>query len=188
MDNVEFYQDVDLVVTELKEALSSIDAEQTERFVQLIFNAQKVYFIGVGRVMLALQCFAKRLAHLGFDVHCVGEITEPAITDRDILIVGSGSGESIIPLNIARKAHSLGARIIHIGSNPNSSMKSISELMVRIPVRTKLQLEDEIASEQPMTTLFEQTLMIWGDVVALGLIKRKKIDLENLWQLHANLE
>ena len=60
--------------------------------------------------------------------------------------------------------------------------------MVRIPVRTKYYLEDEIDSEQPMTSLFEQTLLLLGDVIAKMMIDRRKLDMKALWQYHANLE
>jgi 6-phospho-3-hexuloisomerase len=118
----------------------------------------------------------------------VGEITEPAITREDLLIVGSGSGESLFPLSVARKAKHLGAAVVHIGSNPKSSMAEYVDLMVRIPVRTKLALEDEINSRQPMTSLFEQSLLLLGDIIALMIIGEKKLDMHSLWQYHANLE
>jgi len=60
--------------------------------------------------------------------------------------------------------------------------------MVRIPVRTRLYLGDEIDSVQPMTSLFEQSLLLFGDIVAKMLIERHQIDLKSLWQYHANLE
>ncbi len=39
--------------------------------------------VGVGRVKLALEAIAKRLAHLGVDTVMVGQITEPAICEKD---------------------------------------------------------------------------------------------------------
>ena len=60
--------------------------------------------------------------------------------------------------------------------------------MVRVPVRTKYYLEDEIDSQQPMTSLFEQTLLLLGDIVAKMLIDRQGLDMKGLWQYHANLE
>ena len=60
--------------------------------------------------------------------------------------------------------------------------------MVRIPVRTKLYLNDEIDSQQPMTSLFEQSLLLFGDIVAKMIIDERKLDLKGLWQHHANLE
>ena len=60
--------------------------------------------------------------------------------------------------------------------------------MVRIPVRTKNYLEDEIDSIQPMTSLFEQSLLLFGDVVAKMIIDERGLDMKSLWRYHANLE
>ncbi len=60
--------------------------------------------------------------------------------------------------------------------------------MVRIPVRTRLELEDEIISRQPAASLFEQTLLLLGDIVSMMLIERQDLDVKGLWQYHANLE
>ena len=188
MAEVTYQQTADLVEKELQTSLGSIDPQSVDQLIELVLRARKVFFIGVGRVMLSLQAIAKRWAHLGIDTHLVGEITEPAITQDDVLIVGSGSGTTLFPVGIAQKAHKLGAKIVHIGSNPNSGLKEISCLMVRIPVRTKYYLEDEIDSQQPMTTLFEQTLLLVGDIVANMIIDRKQLDMKGLWQYHANLE
>lgn len=176
------------VLAELDKALTAVDPETVEKFVSAVLEAEQVYFVGVGRVLLSLQSICKRFAHLGIKTHYVGEITEPAITDKDILIVGSGSGGSLFPLGIAKKAHGIGAKVIHIGSNPNSEMKHICEFMVRIPVRTKNYLDDEIDSLQPMTSLFEQSLLLFGDIAAKMIIDERKIEMKSLWRYHANLE
>lgn len=177
------------VFAELEKTMASIDATALERLTEDILNADQVFFVGVGRVMLALQCVCKRLAHLGIKAHYVGEITEPAITKKDLLIVGSGSGGSLFPLGIAKKARkTVDCKIVHIGSNPNSEMKEIADYMVRIPVRTKLYLEDEIDSCQIMTSLFEQCLLLLGDILAKMIVESRNIDMKALWQYHANLE
>ena len=179
----------DAVLDELRLTLNSIDPESLEKLADAILSADQVFFIGVGRVLLSLQSVCKRLAHLGIKAHYVGEITEPAITKNDLLIVGSGSGGSIFPLNIAKKARkTVDCKIVHIGSNPNSEMKDICDFMVRIPVRTKFYLEDEIESCQPMTSLFEQSLMLVGDILAKMIIEKENLDMKGLWQYHANLE
>ncbi len=183
-----YRQTVQDVLSEIEEALSLVTPESLERFVEAVLKADQVYFVGVGRVLLSLQAICKRLAHLGIKTHYVGEITEPAITENDLLVVGSGSGSSLFPLGIAKKAHSMGVKIVHIGSNPNSEMKHLCEFMVRIPVRTKHHLEDEIDSIQPMTSLFEQSLLIFGDVVAKMIIDARGLDMKSLWSYHANLE
>ena len=104
--------------------------------------------------------------------------------------MGSGSGGSLFPLGIAKKARAVApdVTIVHIGSNPNSEMKDIADFMVRIPVRTKFYLPDEIDSCQPMTTIFDQSLLLLGDILAKMMIEEKKLDMKGLWQYHANLE
>ena len=183
-----FKETSESILSELNVALSYVDEHTVERLIDEIRAADKVFFVGVGRVLLSLEAIAKRLAHLGIETHVVGEITEPAITDKDLLIVGSGSGTTMFPAGIAKKAHNIGAKIIHIGSNPDSELKEIAEFMVRIPVRTKNYLDDEIDSSQPMTSLFEQSLLILGDTVAKMMIDRDNIDMKSLWRFHANLE
>ncbi len=118
----------------------------------------------------------------------VGQITEPPIGKNDLLIVGSSSGESVIPLSIAKIAKSFDAKIVHIGSNENSSMNKYSDLFIRIPTSTKLKVEGEIKSEQPMTSLFEQSLLIMGDIISMQLIELDSNNKGDLRLRHANLE
>lgn len=185
-----YNENIKSVMAELEAALSAVKPESVEQFVQAVLEADQVYFIGVGRVLLSLQSMCKRFAHLGIKAHYVGEITEPCFTDNDLLVVGSGSGGSLFPLNIAKKARKIcpNCKIVHIGSNPNSEMKDIADFMVRIPVRTKNYLEDEIDSVQPMTSLFEQSLLLFGDLCAKMIIEEREVDMKGLWRCHANLE
>ncbi|ABR32718.1 6-phospho-3-hexuloisomerase [Clostridium beijerinckii] len=185
---VEFTDISKEIIKELEETLVKISDAEVEQLFEQIQKADKVFFVGVGRVLLSLEAVAKRLAHLGINSVVVGQITEPAITEKGLLIVGSGSGETAFPLAIARKAKQHNATVIHIGANPNSSMKEFADYFVRIPVSTKLNLPNEVPSIQPMTSLFEQSLLLLGDTIALMMIKEKNIDMPSLWQYHANLE
>lgn len=184
----DYYEVEQTIVNEIKETLEGIEEEQVIEMIQQIKIAERVFFVGVGRVLLSLEFIAKRLSHLGIDTVVVGQITEPAITNKDLLIVGSGSGESLVPLGIAKKAKVFGATVIHIGANPKSSMSEYSDFFLKIPVSTKFSLTNEIKSIQPMTSLFEQSLLLIGDIIAVMLIKNKKIDINQLWKRHANLE
>lgn len=186
--STEYTAYVTQMIAELDTALKKIDSGSIVRLVDSILSAEQVFFVGVGRVMLSLKSVCKRFSHLGIKSHCVGDITEPAITKNDLLIAASGSGESIFPVGIAKKAHQIGATVVHIGSNPSGSIREYTDYMVRIPVRTKLGLEDEIDSVQPMTSLFEQTVLLFGDALAKLIADKKQLDIASLWQHHANLE
>jgi 6-phospho-3-hexuloisomerase len=177
-----------LILDEIDRTLGAIDQRQIDSVVDALCRAEKVFVIGAGRVFLALQAFAKRLNHLGVPACPVGAVNEPPITGKDLLVVGSGSGESIVPVAIARKARSLGAQVLYVGSNLSSSAAGQADLILRIPCRTKLGLADEIASQQPMTSLFEQALLLTCDAICLLVAARKRIDPAALWRTHANLE
>ena len=178
----------DTILAELSASLGAVREEEVERFAELLFLARSVFFVGVGRVLLSLEAMAKRLHHIGVDTHVVGDIAEPAITSDDLLVVGSGSGESVVPVAIAKVAKRYGAKVVHLGSNPQSSLAPLTDLLVRIPVKTKLNLPDELASEQIMSSLFEQSLLLLGDAIALMEARRRGLDLKELWRRHANLE
>ena len=176
------------VLAENKTVLSAVDETAIDNFLSLLFKANRVFAVGVGRVQLSLLAFVKRLNHLGIAATYVGAIDEPAIRKDDVLLVGSGSGETAIPAAIAGIAKKHGATIVHLGSNAKSTVSALADLVVRIPCRTKLALEDEVPSAQPMSSLFEQSLLIFLDIIAMMIIARKRIDMKTLWHTHANLE
>ncbi len=183
-----FHDCKDLIINEVSNALGSIDESQVAEFAEAIMSAKQVFCVGVGRVLISLEAFVKRLNHLGIKAFVVGALDEPAITSEDLLIVGSGSGASAVPVAIARIAKKYNAKIAHVGSNPKGPVAEFTDLMVRIPVKTKLNLEDEIESRQIMSSLFEQSLYLFCDCVCLMIAREKKIDIPSLWRLHANLE
>ena len=39
-----------------------------------------------------------------------------------------------------------------------------------------------------MTSLFEQSLLLVGDILAKMIIEKENLDMKGLWQYHANLE
>lgn len=176
------------VLEECRKALERVNPDSVAAYLALCTGAKRIFFVGVGRVLLSLEAAAKRYAHLGLDTVVVGQITEPAITEGDVLIVGSGSGNTLFPSGIAHKAKTLGAKVIHIGYNPHSGLEEVADLFVRIPVGGKTCTAEDVATVQPMTSLFEQSLLLFGDITALMVVEDRKIDLPSLWRHHANLE
>ena len=67
-------------------------------------------------------------------------------------------------------------------------MKEIEDYLVRIPVRTKFYLDDEVDSCQIMTSLFEQSVLLLGDIVAKLIVEETQRDMKALWQFPANLD
>ncbi len=178
----------DEVCEEAKKALTNVNEQDLNKLINSILSGKKVFVVAVGRVMLVMQSFAKRLKHLSIDAHVVGEIVEPPITKGDILIVGSGSGETMIPVNMARLAKKLEAKVGLITSSMKSTLKKLADVSVTIPCPTKLHLPDEPISKQPMANLFEQSLFVFCDCLTFLLQEKLGITKQEMWKAHANLE
>jgi 6-phospho-3-hexuloisomerase len=176
------------VTNEVAQVLSRVEPDEVDRLAGHLTRAQKVFVFAVGRVFLSLQCLAKRLAHLGLDVQVVGSITEKPITQNDLLLIASGSGESKLPAEIARIAGKHAARIALITSADSSTIKSLADAVVHLPCPTKADARRGVQSIQFMSTLFDQSLHLFGDVLCLMLQEKMGLTDEVLWKRHANLE
>ena len=186
MSKSHYGQNEKSVISELDTVLKGIDDKEIEQLIQALLAAEKVFIIGVGRVKIALSAFAKRLNHLGIQTWLVGDVNEPPIGKSDLLLVGSGSGESLFPKNIAVCAKKYDAKIAHLTSSPKSSIAQLSDIIVDFHCNSKS--GDGIKTIQPMTTLFEQSLFIFGDLICLELSERKGLTTEQIASQHANLE
>ena len=185
---MEFQKLKEGVCQEIRFVLGKVEEDEVEAFVDDILKADRLFFIAVGRVMLMLQAFAKRFKHLGLDSYVVGETTVPGIQKRDLLVAGSGSGETLTTVNVARLAKKYRAKVALITSSSRSTLKGLSDVSVRIPCPTKLRLPGEIPSKQPMTNLFEQSLLIFCDCVCMIIQDRLNVSEKEMWGVHANLE
>ena len=176
-------------VQELSETLSAVNDENCETMLQEIMNAKKIFLTGGGRSLLALKCFAMRLMHLGFEVYVVGDITTPAFEAGDLLIVGSGSGETSGSVNTAQKAKSLGGKVALVTTRGESTLAKISDCVVVIPAYT-----DKVktnAAKQPVLpggSMFEQALLVLGDTLVLPLAKKVGVRIDQPFSRHSNLE
>ena len=94
----------DIVLNEVSTILRRIDEQSSRAFVGELSRSKSIYITGVGRSGLVVQAFGQRLMHLGFDVHLAHEITAPAIRRGDLLVACSGTGTTLLPLYMARKA------------------------------------------------------------------------------------
>lgn len=194
------HKDLLSIINEIQDILIQIPRIQSQQLIDSILKSNRVFLVAIGRVNLALQCFGKRLSHLGIKVELVGSLTEKPASKKDLLIVASGSGESLIPLEIAKKAKSIGLKILLITSAKKSSIRKISNYIVELKAPTKEikknktqeNLFDSASktkkSIQPMSTVFDQALHVYGDYISLQIIKRLKINKKELWKKHANLE
>ncbi len=175
------------ILMENKYVIEHLDSGEVDRLILELQKSRRVFFFAVGRVFLSLQCFGKRLGHLGIDCQLVGSMNEKPIGPEDLMLIASGSGESKLPVQIAQIAKSKDARLGLITAARASTIKSISDFAVHLPCPTKNDSANGIESIQPMTALFDQSLHLFGDIVTQMIYDRRP-DKVDLWKYHANLE
>lgn len=186
MNNLEY---ANVVVAELQHTLSSIDTAKAEAFVELIGQADEVYCAGAGRSGFQVKGFAMRLMHMGVHSYVVGETCTPNIKDSGLLVICSGSGETKSLVNHAAKAKEVGAKIALITINPESSIANMADVVIEISAPSpKSAKEGQIASIQPMGSLFEQSEGLFMDIMIMMLMERKQMTSDTMFGRHANME
>lgn len=179
------------ILKELEGALKQIDSGSAETLVDAIVSADKVFVAGTGRSQMMIRGLAMRLMHLGFKAYVVGETVTPAIEPGDLLIIGSGSGETATLTVMANKAKKIGAKLALITIYPESTIGKLADIVVRIVATTTKSDKDSGAkSIQPGANMFEQSMLLFCDATVIRIIETQKIEDSNkaLMKTHANLE
>lgn len=190
-------QIIDFIIKSV-EAISDSDKEKmVELLVEARRNNKKVFVIGAGRSGLVAKAFAMRLLHLGYNVYVIGETILPRASPDDILIAISGSGRTKLVVAAAEAAKSALVKVAAITSHPDSPLGKLADIVVVIPGRTKISLEEDYVTRQilgiheplaPLGTLFEDTTMIFLDGIVAELMHKLGMTEEDLKKLHANIE
>lgn len=183
-----FYSIKDLILFEINRTISNVSLKEIEKFISTLIKADKVFVFGAGRVMFIAQAFAKRIAHLGIKAYVVGETTTPPSTDKDILIVCSSSGETASVVTIAKVAKTHNLKTVAVTARKKSTLAKLSDFYVIIPAPVKLRFSTNVESKQPLGNLFEQSLLIFFDSIAMLIIKKLGISEKKMWYKHTNLE
>lgn len=176
-----------LVGEEIAAALAETDDQEIETLLDMIQEADQVFVTGAGRSGFMMKAFAMRLMHLGLSAFVVGESTTPAIGVGDLLVAGSGSGQTKMTLAIVEAAANRGARTAVITAHPDSPIGMTCDHVVQLhtPITS---VDRERPSRQPPGSLFEQALLAQCDATILMLMTRMGTTEEQIRRRHTKLE
>ncbi|TYP75394.1 6-phospho-3-hexuloisomerase [Paenibacillus methanolicus] len=176
------------IVRELERAAEQLPEGACDRLADALLKADAIFVAGAGRSGLMMKAFAMRLMHLGLRAHVVGETVTPGMTSADLLLIGSGSGETRSLLGMLEKAQSLQAAVAGLTIQPHSTLGSRADLVVLLPGSPKNQSSGADLTIQPMGSLFEQTLLLFLDAVILRIMAAQAQTSGTMYGKHANLE
>jgi 6-phospho-3-hexuloisomerase len=185
MDTLKYAQ---LIIEELQRSVSQLDHNETERMAELLLQSNKIFVAGAGRSGLMGRAFAMRLMHVGKEAYVVGDTITPGIEPGDVLVLGSGSGETKGLISMAEKAREVGAEVIAVTITPDSTVGRLASYTVKLPGSPKDQVSGSYNTIQPMASLFEQTMLVFYDAVILRMMEKTGQTTKMMFGKHANLE
>ena len=175
------------ILDELKGNAKQIDNEGLESVEKLITEAKRIF--GAGRSGFAARGFSNRLMHLGYTVYFVGEPTTPSIQEGDLLILGSGSGNTASLVSNAKKAKDQGAKVATLTMFPENKIGSMADAIIKIPgVTEKCVDQNKGGSVQASGSSFEELSWITYDAMVMDLMRITNQNSEDLFKRHANME
>lgn len=173
------------------EVIDRIDEDQVDLMMETIESSDLTFIVGSGRSELVGKAFAMRLMHLGFRVHVVGDVTTPAIAKGDVVIAISGSGETKTVTLAAEAAKEVGAKVVGITANTESTLGKNMDVIIKIESKTKVPwkyytehvLKGNYDDLTPMGTLFEDSAHLFLDgLIAEFMVRlgKKETDMQKM--------
>jgi 6-phospho-3-hexuloisomerase len=188
---------IDEIIENVRIVSSELDEKTIMELMELLTSSKNVFLLGQGRSGLVARAFAMRLMHLGIGVYVVGETITPAISQEDCLLAISGSGETSYIISTAKIAQKRGAKIVAVTSYDESTLGKMSDLIVHIQGRTKVDIEKNYVKRQikgkhlplsPLGTLFEVSSLIFLDGLIAQLMDKMGKTERDLKERHTVLE
>lgn len=179
---------LNIIIQELSQSAKLISDIEADKLAKQILTSKKIFVYGAGRSGFMGKSFVMRMMHMGIDAYIVGETTTPTFEKDDLLIIGSGSGETKTLVPIAEKAKSLGGVLAIVTLSPDSTLGKLADIIVKLPGVAKDQSKGDFKTIQPMGSLFEQTMLLFYDAIILTIMEKRNLDSSKMYGKHANLE
>lgn len=178
---MKFEEALSHIESQIQEILKNVEKDKVEKIIELFSNARNIFIYGAGRSGLVGRAFAIRLVHLGFPAFVIGETITKPVGKNDLVVLISGTGETIPVAMTAEIARRLGAKIISITANPDSHIARFADLFIILKPKEK---NAELA---PLGTLFEASAWIFLDGIVAELMARRGENEESMKKRHATL-
>ena len=185
IENKIFTESIKYIQRKIKDILEKVSQENIDKVRDLFFNSKRIFVYGAGRSGLVAKAFAIRLVHLGFQTFVIGETITAPVQKDDLVVIISGSGETIPAVMTAEIANNLGAYVISITAKKKSEIAKFANITFFISSSCD---EEERKRYAPLGTLFEASVWILLDGLIAYLLDGKKETEEVMRSRHATLE
>ena len=180
-----FSKSITYIQRKVDDILSSVDEKDIKKAVNLFFKSNHIFVYGAGRSGLVAKAFAIRLVHLGFQAFVIGETITVPVQKDDLVVIVSGSGETIPAVMTAEISNNLGASVISITGKRKSDIATYADITIFVSAGCK---EKERKKYAPLGTLFEASVWILLDGMVADILDKKHETEETMRKRHATLE
>ena len=157
MDRIQYRRDL---AAHNAKVLTGIDQAEIDALAEALLAAKRVYVAGWGRAGNVIKLLSMDCSQLGLKTHIVGDNSTPSIQEGDILVIGSGSGETDTMKILAEQAKEHGA------NTPEEKEKA------------------SIA----ITRSYYQVVVMLNDCIMTQMMEKLGIQFEDVMNNHNNLE
>ncbi len=144
------------------------EPDDTQKFVDHILMAKKIFIYGVGRSGLIAKAFAIRLVQMGLEVFFVGETITPIVEEGNLVLIVSYTGETMSAIQTANIVRRVGAKVITITATPHSKLAGASNLVIHLQPPK----DEEKKRLAPLGTIFEDATLIYLDSIVALLMEK----------------
>ncbi len=177
---MDYKKRIQTILDEYRFALEEIDNESIDLLATKILDADRVFVLAAGRSRCVATMFAMRLAQAEIPAYMVGDVTTPAITENDLLICASGSGETASIITLVNRAKMFNPLVFGITATPRSTLTKLSDYALLMPSPEQ--------NTQVLGNFSETCLLMILDQVVEGLLGKLKKTASDLRANHANIE
>ncbi|RJE89320.1 SIS domain-containing protein [Paracoccus onubensis] len=175
-------------IAELGAVSEAFDYAQIDAAVKAIMDSNRIALYGVGREGLQIRGLAMRLFHLGCNASVVGDMTTPALSQGDLLVVSAGPGHFSTVEALMRTAAAAGARTLCVTASPEASLPRLADIRFCIPAQTMADDQGDTVSVLPMGSLYEGAQYVLFEILILALRDAMGLTTEDMRKNHTNLE
>ena len=179
-----FDEAVQLLPDLAKASLKHIDTEDVHSLVEYLRSARHIVIFGRGRSGLVARTFAVRLGHLGFRAFVVGETSTPPVSDEDLVVLVSGSGQTFSVTLTAQIARDLGARVVALTATPDSRLAELADVVLVLDGHAG----SATGGVAPLGTVFEFAAHLFFDALVAVLMSELGETEASMQARHATLE
>ncbi len=184
-ENMVFTKSTEYIHRKIKDILDRVSKDNIEKVKSLFFASNRIFVYGAGRSGLVAKAFAIRLVHLGFQTFVIGETITAPVQKGDLVVIVSGSGETIPAVMTAEIVRDIGAKVVSITGKKKSDIAKFADITLFVSAACN---DAERKRYAPLGTLFEASVWILLDGIIADLLDSKNENEESMRRRHATLE